>query len=35
MYSNCVIPPLYKKNYIDRFNEDLINKRMHSFEKNF
>ena len=33
MYSNCVIPPLCKKNYIDRFNEDLINKRMRSLEK--
>ena len=28
MYSNCVIPPLCKKNYVDRFNETLINKRM-------
>jgi len=33
MYSNCVIPPLCKKNYIDRFSEDLINKRMRSIEK--
>ena len=33
MYSNCVIPPLCKKNYIDRFNEALINKRMRSMEK--
>ena len=33
MYSNCVIPPLCKKNYVDRFNEALINKRMRSMEK--
>ena len=33
MYSNCVIPPLCKKNYIDRFSEALINKRMRSIEK--
>ena len=33
MYSNCVIPPLCKKNYIDRFSEELINKRMRSIEK--
>ena len=33
MYSNCVIPPLCKKNYVDRFNETLINKRMRSIEK--
>ena len=33
MYSNCVIPPLCKKNYVDRFNEALINKRMRSIEK--
>jgi sorting nexin-7/30/sorting nexin-8 len=33
MYSNCVIPPLCKKNYVDRFSETLINKRMRSIEK--
>ena len=33
MYSNCIIPPLCKKNYIDRFSEELINKRMRSIEK--
>ena len=33
MYSNCIIPPLCKKNYVDRFNETLINKRMRSIEK--
>ena len=33
MYSNCVIPPLCKKNYVDRFSEALINKRMRSLEK--
>ena len=33
MYSNCVIPPLCKKNYVDRFSEALINKRMRSIEK--
>ena len=33
MYSNCVIPPLCKKNYYDRFNDALINKRMRSIEK--
>ena len=33
MYSNCVIPPLCKKNYVDRFNEALINKRLRSIEK--
>lgn len=33
MYPNCVIPPLCKKNYIERFSEDLINKRMRSLEK--
>ena len=33
MYSNCVIPPLCKKNYTDRFSEALINKRTRSIEK--
>ena len=33
MYSNCVIPPLCKKNYVDRFSDALINKRMRSIEK--
>ena len=33
IYSHCVIPPLCKKNYVDRFSEVLINKRMRSIEK--
>ena len=33
VYSHCVIPPLCKKNFTDRFNEALINKRMRSIEK--
>ena len=33
MYANCVIPPLCKKNYVDRFSDILINKRMRSIEK--
>ena len=33
VYSHCVIPPLCKKNYVDRFSEALINKRMRSIEK--
>ena len=33
IYSQCVIPPLCKKNYVDRFSEALINKRMRSMEK--
>ncbi len=33
VYSHCVIPPLCKKNYVDRFSETLINKRMRSMEK--
>ena len=35
VYSNCVIPPLCKKNYVDRFSEYLIFKRMRSIEKFF
>ena len=35
LYSHCVIPPLCKKNYVDRFSEVLINKRMRSIEKFF
>jgi hypothetical protein len=35
VYSHCVIPPLCKKNYVDRFSEVLINKRMRSIEKFF
>ena len=35
MYSNCVIPPLCKKNYVDRFNETLINKRMRNILKKY
>ena len=33
IYSNCVIPPLCKKNFNDRFNDALIAKRMRSIEK--
>ena len=33
IYSHCVIPPLCKKNYVDRFSEGLVNKRMRSMEK--
>ena len=33
IYVNCVIPPLCKKNYADRFNEVLIAKRTRSIEK--
>ena len=35
VYSHCVIPPLCKKNYADRFSEYLVNKRMRSIEKYF
>ena len=33
IYVNCVIPPLCKKNYADRFSEQLIAKRTRSIEK--
>lgn len=33
IYVNCVIPPLCKKNYTDRFSEVLIAKRTRSIEK--
>ena len=33
IYSNCVIPPMCKKNFGDRFSDTLINKRMRSIEK--
>ena len=33
LYANCVLPPLCKKNFSDRFTEPLINKRMRSIEK--
>ena len=33
IYINCVIPPLCKKNYTDRFSELLIAKRTRSIEK--
>jgi len=33
VYVNCVIPPLCKKNYTDRFSEVLISKRTRSIEK--
>ena len=35
IYSQCVIPPMCKKNFGDRFSETLINKRMRSLEKFF
>ena len=34
-YINCVIPPLCKKNYGNRFDEHLISKRTRSIEKFF
>ena len=33
IYTNCVVPPLCKKNFSDRFSEYLIEKRMRSIEK--
>jgi sorting nexin-7/30/sorting nexin-8 len=33
VYINCVIPPLCKKNYSDRFSEVLIAKRTRAIEK--
>ena len=33
IYINCVVPPLCKKNFSDRFTESLIEKRMRSIEK--
>ena len=33
IYPNCVIPPLCKKNFTDRFTEALIEKRMRSIDK--
>ena len=33
IYPNCVLPPLCKKNFGDRFNDILIDKRMRSIEK--
>ena len=33
IYPNCVIPPMCKKNFTDRFTEALIEKRMRSIEK--
>ena len=33
IYSNCVLPPLCKKNFGDRFSDALIAKRMRSIEK--
>ena len=33
IYPNCVLPPLCKKNYGDRFTDALINKRMRSIAK--
>ena len=32
-FINCIIPPICKKNYMERFNEDFISKRARSFEK--
>ena len=33
IYINCVVPPLCKKNYSERFTDYLIEKRMRSIEK--
>ena len=33
IYINCVVPPLCKKNFTDRFTDYLIEKRMRSIEK--
>ena len=33
IYVNCVLPPLCKKNFTDRFTDYLIEKRMRSIEK--
>ena len=33
IYTNCVVPPLCKKNFSDRFSDYLIEKRMRSIEK--
>ena len=33
IYPNCVLPPLCKKNYGDRFTDALISKRMRSISK--
>ena len=33
IYPNCVLPPLCKKNFGDRFSDTLISKRMRSIEK--
>ena len=33
IYVNCVVPPLCKKNFSDRFTDYLIEKRMRSIEK--
>ena len=33
IYINCVVPPLCKKNFPDRFTDYLIEKRMRSIEK--
>ena len=35
IYFNCIIPPICKKNYGDRFSDALIAKRMRSIEKFF
>ena len=35
IYSNYVIPPLCKKNYVDRFSDYLVRKRMVSIQKFF
>ena len=33
IYVNCILPPIPKKNYGDRFNENLISKRQRGLEK--
>lgn len=32
-YINCVLPPLCQKNFLDRFTDELISKRMRSLSK--
>ena len=33
LYINCILPPIPKKNFGDRFNENLISKRQRGLEK--
>ena len=32
-FINCIVPPLYKKNYLEQFNEDFISKRARALER--